>query len=272
MVSRESLVSGSEKDSSDKRLGYKALVFTVIGGLAFVGPEIKEAVGKIIDITCIKNSGGCKNSAGKRQFLSDTGDTYIVDSDYFDNKSLAHSCEVSITKNGRYTYVGPMDHGKEDTVDMETRCGKIFGTKYYPDHTDSSPHYDRGEWKDGKKHGKIIAVRGSRKTEEKWENGKRIGIWAGTGGLRSFMTEADIERYRKEREYREAQEREKAERRARERQSNTSFLSYDWNRHTGEFTCNGVHTQQNNLCREGSYSWSGADYCRQIMKITCGDN
>ncbi|MBF0433576.1 MAG: hypothetical protein HQK83_20020 [Fibrobacteria bacterium] len=216
---------------------------------------------------------------------------YIIEGDFGNKRFLLDGCNTRIIKNGKILYEGPYHEGNRDTVDMKDRCGTITGTKYYPDHSNSYPHYDRGEWKDGKKHGNITRVKGSYTGYEVWKNNVYRGHWSGLAGkvghgVGYFISKEDSERYAREDAYRARQEAEEARRREQQhRQENhynppscdidklpwhnsTQFICKDGPRDDSTVTC--FHEERSVVCvtsgiRERSY----VDIRDAAMKV-CG--
>ena len=224
----EKLKTGA--DSLCSRDFIKKAVFRVLlGGLVIGG--VQEASARITRTECTPTGSRikkeiCQNERGHARWYDSTGVVFDLNS-YFGNGGGAEDCDVKITMDHNPRWNGPYNERGRDTYtsrDPETgrQCTKE-GTFYYPDHTDSSPHYDRGEWKDGKKHGKITSVRGNIITHDVYDNDRFIGRWvSGQGhGKGGFRTAEELRQIVEARDARIAADDRRRAERAR-RRSNTS--------------------------------------------------
>ena len=216
----------------------KLLVLAALCGLAYQLTEVREAVADVTHI-CL-NGGSCERSNGVLKMIHGNN-TYII-SGSFGRKFALDGCDNHITKNGNPKYDGPYDDGKRDTVDMEGRCGKILGTKYYDDHTAKSPHYDKGEWKDGKKHGNITLVIGEKREYEVWKDDVYQGFWSGSGhGEGLYITAEEQRMYKRQIAAERKTRREAAARRSRKNKPASTSTNYEWiDKKSGEYKCRDV--------------------------------
>ena len=127
---------------------YKALSIAVLCGLTYLISDAKDAVAQVIEHGCIKKNG-CRSGHGTYLMVLADGTSFTIEG-RFNQKGVYHGCNTYIEKNGRPRWKGPGDNGEMDTVDMASRCDNKLGVFYYDDHTDERPHYDKGEWKDGR--------------------------------------------------------------------------------------------------------------------------
>lgn len=258
-------VSGTTKE--DLRSTYKALLLAGVFGVATVVPYIKAEAARIINERCI--SGSCKNGRGVVKLESDSGDVYISNS-FYDRNGRASGCNTHITKNGNPRWNGPYDDGDRDTVDTKARCGVKQGTLYADDHTESAPHYERGQWKDGKRHGNITRVTVFPNKYEVWKNDVYQGYWTGDGhGSGRMITAEDERRYKREEEGRE--QRRRAAERENRRNDTSSSQSYEWiDYNTGQYQCNGrPMPYQMDFCDKNSNIYN-TDWCASEVAKVCG--
>ena len=245
----------------------RMLLVPVICGLSVYLNQTKEAVAGVTEI-CL-NGGSCERSKGVLKMVRGSN-TYIL-SGSFGRKFILDGCDNRITKNGAPKYDGPYDDGRRDTVDMESRCGKILGTKYYDDHTDEDPHKDVGEWKDGKKHGNVARYSDGTVRYTRWENDVYKGSWLGGGFNQGrFRTAEDLRQEEREQDARRKREAAKRTRNSRQ-QNNTSYSQhYDWiDFASGKFRCKDSYESQLDSCSRSKAVLFSTEHCRAEINRVC---